>query len=268
MSQDHPLRAAIALTAALGLPLVTTTAATAATDDDHSRHGADGAIVDVEGDADAAEFDIVEVSVTSDGAELLFWMRVAGTAGATIPNPTGALPGAEVYSYVWPTTLDSGVVGFGEDQGILALAVTAHPDFDDTPDIDEDGNGDPNDDGARWHTHWVVLAADDDCGEGALKVRDIPDGETPPLPPTWPGLPILIDSPDLQPTLIDGEVSVRAPIAVDAAAEVGFDGVTAGLVVNADLHAPLLCVNGVFDIASDDLSLPGVVAPAIEPAAG
>ena len=101
-----------------------------------------------------------------------------------------------------------------------------------------------------------VLTADDECG-GALKVRDIPDGETRRCHDVA-GPAILIDSPDLVPTLADGEVSVRAPIAVEAAADLSFDRVTAGLVVNADLHA-LLCVSGVFDVASDDLSLPGTV---------
>jgi len=38
-----------------------------------------------------------------------------------------------------------------------------------------------------------------------------------------------------------------------------FDGVTAGLRVNADLHSPLLCVTNVYDVASGDLSLPGKV---------
>ena len=38
-----------------------------------------------------------------------------------------------------------------------------------------------------------------------------------------------------------------------------FDGVTAALQVNADVHAPLLCVTDVFDVASGDLSLPGEV---------
>lgn len=36
-----------------------------------------------------------------------------------------------------------------------------------------------------------------------------------------------------------------------------FDGVTAGLRVNQSVHAPLLCVVDVKDIASGDLSLPG-----------
>ncbi len=36
-------------------------------------------------------------------------------------------------------------------------------------------------------------------------------------------------------------------------------GVTAALRVNANIHAPLLCVTDVFDVASGDLSLPGVL---------
>ena len=39
----------------------------------------------------------------------------------------------------------------------------------------------------------------------------------------------------------------------------GFDGVTAGMRVNVNVHAPLLCVTDVFDVASGDLSLPGKV---------
>ena len=38
-----------------------------------------------------------------------------------------------------------------------------------------------------------------------------------------------------------------------------FDGVASGLRVNANVHAPLLCVTDVFDVASGDLSLPGEV---------
>lgn len=35
-----------------------------------------------------------------------------------------------------------------------------------------------------------------------------------------------------------------------------YDGVTAGLKVNADLNDPLLCVSSVWDVDSGDLSLP------------
>jgi len=53
-------------------------------------------------------------------------------------------------------------------------------------------------------------------------------------------------------------VEVRVPFANIAIVEAaGFDGVTAGLRVNASAHAPLLCVANVFDVASGDLSLPG-----------
>ncbi|MNF18735.1 hypothetical protein D3C80_2230130 [compost metagenome] len=38
-----------------------------------------------------------------------------------------------------------------------------------------------------------------------------------------------------------------------------FDGVTAGLRVNASVHAPLLCVEDVFKVASGKLTLPGKV---------
>jgi hypothetical protein len=48
----------------------------------------------------------------------------------------------------------------------------------------------------------------------------------------------------------------RASVAAETGG-VAFDGVTAGLRVNANLHAPLLCVARVFDVASGGLTLPG-----------
>ncbi|MCB1511882.1 MAG: hypothetical protein KDJ36_13355, partial [Hyphomicrobiaceae bacterium] len=111
-----------------------------------------------------------------------------------------------------------------------------------------------------WHSHWVVLGPDDACGEGALKVIDIPEGAKPRLPATWPGLPILIDSPGWDPVIDEEVVEVRVPFANIAVVEAAnFDGVASGLRVNANVHAPLLCVTDVFDVASGDLSLPGKV---------
>lgn len=205
------------------------------------------------------EFDIVLARVVRFGSTLLFHQVVDGEAGALIPNETGQLAGADVFSYVWPTSLDSSVVGFESEQGILALAVTSHPDFDDTPLYDENNDGDPTNDGALWHSHWVVLVEDATCGDAGLKVKDIPEGESPALPDTWPELPILIDSPGYDLELVDAEVVVEVPHAdVGYAEAFNFDGVTAGLRVNANVHDPLLCVTGIDDIASGDLSLPGV----------
>lgn len=211
---------------------------------------------------DPAPFDIVQTRITTDGQIATFHMAVSGQAGESHPTATGALAGSKVFAYVWPTSLDSAVVGFEPGAGILAMVATSHPDFDDTPLFDENRDGDRGNDGDLWHSHWVVLGPDDACGAGALKVLDIPDGATPRLPATWPGLPLLLDSPGWQPVL-EAEM-IEIAVAFDDIGVVeamSFDGVTAGLQVSANLHAPLLCVTDVFDVASDDLSLPGHVAP-------
>lgn len=208
----------------------------------------------------AADFDIVHTKITTEGNIATFHMAVSGTAGKSKPSPSGKLAGSEVFSYVWPTTMDSFDVGFEKNAGILALAVTSHPDFDDTPLFDENGDGNAANDGDIWHSHWVVLQPNEQCGEGALGVVDIPEGASPRLPKTWPGLPLLLDSPGWQPTF-DGE-TVEIKVAFDDPSTLNnmrYDGVTSGLRVNQSVHASLLCVVNVMDIASGDLSLPGNV---------
>lgn len=223
-------------------------------------HDHSGGIAADGGNATLAPFDIVHTRITTEGNVAVFHMAVSGTAGEARPTPTGALAGSEVFAYVWPTSLDAAAVGFDPGAGILALAATAHPDFDDTPLFDENGDGDRGNDGDLWHSHWVVLGPDEACGPGALKVIDIPEGASPRLPPTWPGLPLLIDSPGWQPVVGAETIEVRVPFAEVGLVEAArFDGVTAGLRVNANVHAPLLCVTDVFDVASGDLSLPGRV---------
>lgn len=200
-----------------------------------------------------ASFDIIETRVTTDKGFATFRTRVRADAGKARPKATGKFEGSDVYAYVWPTSLNSGDIGFETDQGIVALAVTFHPDFDDG------AKGAKNRD--RWHAHWVVLNEDKAC-PGGLKVKDIPAGTKPKVPETWPGAPILIDSPDYETTLGSDVVEVRVPLKeIGALATARFDGVTAGLKVNANLHAPLLCVHDVHKIASGNLSLPGRVAP-------
>ncbi|WBS05217.1 hypothetical protein OU994_13490 [Pseudoduganella sp. SL102] len=205
-------------------------------------------------------FDIVHTKITTEGNLAVFHVAVSGKAGASRPGKTGKLAGSKIFSYVWPTTIDPYVAGFDKGTGILAFAVTAHPDFDDTPLYDENGDGDLGNDGDLWHSHWVVLQPDDACGKGALKIVDIPAGAKPRLPKTWPGLPILIDSPAYSPVFKGDTLEVRVPFddigVVDAA---GFDGVTAALRVNESVHNPLVCVADVFKVASGKLTLPGKV---------
>ena len=204
-----------------------------------------------------AAFDLVNTRVFKDGPDLVFEQLVEGKAGSRKPNPKGSFAGAEVYSYVWPTNLDSGSVGFERGSGILALALTSHPDFDDTPQLDENHDGNKANDGGLWHSHWVVLSKDASCGPSGLKVRDIPEGSKPKLPATWPGAPIYIDSPGYPLSVKKNAAQIRVPLAaVGFPKSFNYDGVTAALKVNADLHNPLLCVSSVWDVASGDLSLP------------
>ncbi|MFZ1469462.1 MAG: hypothetical protein WAT09_10865 [Paracoccaceae bacterium] len=220
----------------------------------------EGAILSANDAAKVASFDILAAHAHREGNVVTFHMTTAGVAGADQPEPSGALGGAPVWAYVWPTSLDPSSVGFDGGTGILAMVATSHPDFDDTPLFDENNDGDPKNDGLLWHSHWVVLTPTEACGAGALAVRDIPEGTSPKLPATWPGLPIFLDSPGFTPAFDGPEISINVGFAshVDLAG-VSYDGVTSALRVNANIHAPLLCVTDVFDVASGDLTLPGKI---------
>ena len=221
-----------------------------------SLHGAFAHEIVSEADASKPEaFDIVRAGATTDGRLVTFMMEVAGQAGSMKPEAIGQLAGAPVESYVWPTSLDPAVVGFDAGSGILSLAITAHPDFDDTPLYDENRDGDPANDGADWHSHWVVMVEDTACGAG-LKVRDVSPGVDL-LPATAPFLPIALDSPGMSPLLSGSTATITVP--VSETENVSFDAVTAALQINENAESPLLCVVGVHDIASGDLSLPGRV---------
>ncbi len=252
---DQALRAAKAGAFAATMLSLGIAGASAHGDNEHT-----GGVKAKSGNAERASFDVIHAKITTTGNTAVFHMGVSGKAGETKPTPTGKLAGSKVFAYVWPTTVDPSQVGFDPDSGILGLAVTAHPDFDDTPLYDENGDGNLGNDGNVWHSHWVVLGPGAECGEDALKVIDIPEGQEPQLPKTWPGLPILIDSPGWDPVFEGDTVEVRVPFTeIGAVQEANYDGVTSGLRVNANVHAPLLCIENVFDVASGDLSLPGKV---------
>lgn len=215
-----------------------------------------GGINSAKGQVDAA-FDLVHTHIYRVGDNIVFQQVVSGTAGANTPKVFGKFAGADVYSYVWPTSLGSETVGFEPKSGILALALTSHPDFDDTPQLDENTDGKKDNDGGLWHSHWVVLTKEASCGPSGLKVRDIPKDVKPKMPATWPGVPLYIDSPGYGLSVNKHAVSIQVPLAAIGFPETfNYDGVTAGLKVNADLHDPLLCVSSVWDVASGDLSLP------------
>ena len=184
---------------------------------------------------------------------LVFSMDVKGQAAIQIPNAIGQVDGAPVLGYVFPTSLAPESVDFKGQEGTLALAVTTHPDFDDTPLWDENRNTDYADDGAIYHVHWVVLINDETSGAG-LTVPS--QADTSQLPPTAP-MTMYLDSPGFHAFAQGGRLRVIVPAQrVNNITTFNFDAVTAVMAVDASGADPILRVNGATDILSDDLSLP------------
>lgn len=216
---------------------------------------------------DGPDFDLTAASVThvADLDLLVFEQQVAGTAGGTTPRARGQLDGAPVLGYVFPTTLKPTDVGFGQTGGIVALAVTSHPDFDDTPLWDENGDGDFNNDGVSWHTHWVVLTKDDRV-PGGLSVKEFRKTDAVVLPPTNPGMPMYMDSPGFSVLTRDRTLKVIVPAPRVKSTSFRYDAVTCYMEVSAPdgghgtnggaKGKPMLGVYEVFEVLSKDLSLP------------
>jgi hypothetical protein len=216
-----------------------------------------------------ADFDLTVASVThvADLDLLVFEQQVAGTAGGTTPTPHGALDGAPVLGYVFPTSLPSSAVGFGTAEGIVALAVTSHPDFDDTPLWDENGDGNFGNDGVRWHTHWVLLGKDARV-PGGLSVKEVTKADAVVLPPTNPGMPMFMDAPGFAVSTRGRSLKVLVPVSrlrFDGPPALSFDAVTCYMQVfapkgdhghGAAAPKPMLGVYEVFEVLSGNLSLP------------
>jgi hypothetical protein len=192
---------------------------------------------------------------------LVLEQEVGGASGNTKPAATGQLDGAGVIGYVFPTSLSPADAGFGNAQGILAIAVTSHTDFDDTPYFDENNDGDYANDGDNWHSHLVVLNADERV-EGGLSVKQFKEGDTSvTMPPTNPGLPMYLDSPGFPVVMKDNKLSVVVPTQrLNNKAVFNYDAVTAYMQVNtSDEAKPLLGVYKAYSVLSGDLSLPFTV---------
>jgi len=192
---------------------------------------------------------------------LVFEMEVKGEAGATTPEPAGQLHGAPVLGYVFPTNLSPTAVGFNDTDGILAFAITSHPDFDDTPLWDENNDRNYENDGKIFHTHWVVLVEDDRVG-GGMSVKEFKkEDKSVVLPPTNAGMPMYLDSPGFSVVVQSKTLKVVVPAQrVNHQNSFNYDGVSAYMEVNTnDDSRPMLGVYSVFDVLSGDLSLPYTV---------
>jgi hypothetical protein len=203
----------------------------------------------------------VEVKHNTELSLTVWSIDVEGLAGNTVPKEVGQLDGAPVLGYVFPTNLKPEDVGFNNTEGIVALALTSHPDFDDTPLWDENSDKNYSNDGVIWHPHWVVLIKDDRV-KGGLAVKQFEKGdETVVLPPTNPGMPMYMDSPGYQVTTNNSTIKVVIPnYRINNKTNFKFDGVAAFMKVNtSNKELPMLGVYDVFSVASGDLSLPYTV---------
>jgi|TARA_R100000479_G_scaffold85403_1_gene41574 hypothetical protein len=205
-------------------------------------------------------FAIENVTVTHQtNLNLTVWsITVKGNAGSQTPTPKGRLDGAPVLGYVFPTSLSPTAVGFNKTDGILALALTSHPDFDDTPLWDENKDSKYDNDGIIWHPHWVVLIKDERVA-GGFSVKQFKKADTTvKLPPTNPGMPMYMDSPGFPVTTKNNTIQVIVPdYRIQGQTDFKFDAVTAFMQVNTSKeNLPMLGVYNVYSIASGDLSLP------------
>lgn len=205
----------------------------------------------------AQEFNITDVHVKKDNLlqQMVFTIEVEGLAGDSVPTANGALDGAPVLGYVFPTSLNPTDVGFDDTEGIVALALTSHPDFDDTPLWDENMDMDYANDGVVWHPHWVILESNTNV-PGGLAVKATTENSV--LPPTNPGMPMYMDSPGYPVIWSDNTIQCTVPLyRMNNVEEFNYDGVTALMYVNtSDPELPMLGVYGVYAVASGDLSLP------------
>lgn len=213
---------------------------------------------------EATDLKITNASVVYDAGleQLVFSVEVEGIAGATVPETFGQLDGAPVLGYVFPTTLSPVDVGFSATDGIVALALTSHPDFDDTPLWDENSDRNYANDGVIWHPHWVVLSEDKRVPGGLAVKQYKPEDKSVILPPTNPGMPMYMDSPGY-PVLTQGQVMrvVVPAYRINHKSDFKFDAVCAYMQVNASNSAyPMLGVYAVYSIASKDLSLPYTIS--------
>lgn len=212
---------------------------------------------------DNSNFKIKKVTVTHDTtiSSIIWEIEVVGNAGETTPTPVGQLNGAPVLGYVFPTTLKPIDVGFNQTEGIVALALTSHPDFDDTPLWDENIDKNYNNDGVIWHPHWVILTEDKRVG-GGLSVKQFEKDDTSVvLPPTNPGMPMYMDSPGFPVTTKGNIIKVIVPdYRMNNQNNFKYDAVTCYMQVNTEMKdKPMLGVYEVYSIASKNLSLPYTV---------
>lgn len=213
------------------------------------------------------DFKIKSVSVkhSPEISSTIWEITLKGKAGNTKPQAIGQLNGAPVLGYVFPTTLKPTDVGFNQTDGIVALALTSHPDFDDSPLWDENADGKFDNDGIVWHPHWVILKEDKRV-PGGFSVKEFDkEDKSVILPKTAPNMPMYMDSPGFNVTTNGNSIKVVVPdYRINNKINFNFDAVTCFMEVNTGENGkhsengqkPMLGVYKMYSVASGNLSLP------------
>ena len=219
-------------------------------------------IATVDGNDESLDLTSASVDYVEEIDSLIFSVYTVGNAATKTVNPIGQanggpVNGAPVLGYVFPTTLAPVSVGFKNiPDAILALAVTTHPDFDDTPLWDENGNNNYQDDGVVYHTHWVALVEDENSAAGLSVPSSFNKDDRPPTAP----MAMYLDSPNFHAFAQGDLLRVIVPVQrTNGETEFNFDSLTAAMNVDLSGEGPVLRVNKVFDVLSGDLSLPYAV---------
>jgi hypothetical protein len=194
-----------------------------------------------------------------DLQELVLSIKVKGKAGATMPDSLGNMDGAGIVSYLFPTNLKAEDIGFGKTEGIVALALTSHPDFDFSPLWDENNNGVYNDDGRAWQSHWVILVKEARVGGGyAVKELNKEDHNII-LPKTAAiNIPLYIDSPGFQVVIKDHTIKVVIPsYRINNKTDLKFNAMSCYMTYNlTDPNLPILGIRNIYYTASEKVLLP------------
>ncbi|TCC88523.1 hypothetical protein EZ428_17940 [Pedobacter frigiditerrae] len=216
--------------------------------------------------ANSEDFNIKAARITQNKLNntLEFEITVGGKAGETKPKAIWKFDMAPVLGYVFPTTLKPEDIGFSSTQGIVALALTSHPDFDDTPLWDENNDRNFANDGILWHPHWVILIKDDRVG-GGLSVKEHKKADLVTKPKTAPEMNMYMDSPGYPVATVGKVIRVSVPLFhVNNQTKFKFDAVACYMEISAPdgkemekkMDKPMLGVYNVFSILSKNLSLP------------
>jgi len=194
-----------------------------------------------------------------DLQELVLSIKVKGKAGATTPDSLGKMDGAGIVSYLFLTDLKSEDIGFGKTDGIVALALTSHPDFDLSPLWDENNNGVYSDDGSTWQSHWVILTKEERVG-GGYAVKELnKEDPTIKLPSTAAlNVPLYMDSPGFQVVTKDHTIKVVIPsYRINNKIDLKFNAVTCYMTYNiTDPNLPRLGIRNIYYKASEEIQFP------------